>query len=403
MATTAFDPAPPAARTAYAVLFALSLCHLLNDTIQSLLPALYPVLQRNYALTFTQIGFLHLAFQVTASLLQPAVGLYTDKRPTFRLLPMGMACSMLGLLLLAGARSYSLLVVAAMCVGLGSSIFHPDASRHARTASGGRFGFAQSVFQVGGNTGTAIGPLLAAFVVLPFGQPAVAWFSVLALIGMGLLWAVGTWAKARARARAAAPAPAPGIALPARHVGFVLTILAVLVFSKYVYVTSLSSFYTFYLIETFGVTVRQSQLLLFLFLGAGALGTYLGGPIGDRFGRKAVIWGSILGALPFTLMLPHANLFWTAVLSVIIGVVISSAFSAILVYGQALVPGRVGLISGLFFGFAFGVAGIGAAMLGMLADWKGIGFVFQVCAFLPAIGLLTVLLPDERDLTRKAL
>ncbi len=387
------------ARTAFAVLIALSLCHLLNDTIQSLLPALYPVFQKTYALTFTQIGFLHFAFQVTASVLQPAVGLVTDRRPMFRLASLGMGASLLGLLVLAAAGHYGLLLAAAMLIGLGSAIFHPDSSRVARAASGGRFGFAQSLFQVGGNTGTAIGPLLAAWVVLPFGQSSVAWFSILALVAMVLLWNVGTWAKEHHRQRAARRAVAPEtMPLPRRRTIFVIAILGLLVFSKYVYVASLTSYYTFFLIEKFGVSVQTSQLLLFVFLAAVALGTFAGGPIGDRVGRKAVIWVSILGVLPFTLALPHANLTWTVVLTAIIGVTIASAFSAIIVFAQQLVPGRVGMISGLFFGFAFGIAGIGAALLGMLADARGIAFVYQVCAFLPAIGLLTVLLPDDREL-----
>ncbi len=400
MSTTTQDiPASPEPRTAYAVLGALSLCHLLNDTIQSLLPAIYPVLQANYALSFTQIGLLHFAFQGTASVLQPAVGLATDRRPRFRLLSLGMGLSLTGLLILAYAHGYPVLVLAAVCIGLGSAIFHPDASRLARVASGGRYGTAQSVFQVGGNTGSAIGPLLAAYIVLPFGQPSIAWFSVLALLGMVVLWNVGTWARTRHResvARRRGPSPEP--ALPPRRILVIIGILALLVFSKYVYVASLTSFYTFYLIETFGVTVRGSQLLLFVFLGAIALGTFAGGPIGDRIGRKAVIWVSILGVLPFTLALPHANLVWTAILTFIIGVVIASAFSAILVYAQQLVPNRIGLISGLFFGFAFGVAGIGAAAMGVLADWKGIAFVYQVCAWLPLIGLLTIFLPSETAL-----
>jgi FSR family fosmidomycin resistance protein-like MFS transporter len=398
--TTSPDvPTSPETRTAYVVLGALSLCHLLNDTIQSLLPAIYPVLQENYALSFTQIGILHFAFQGTASVLQPAVGLATDRRPRFRLLSLGMGMSLAGLIILAYAHGFSVLVLAAMCIGLGSAIFHPDASRLARVASGGRYGTAQSVFQVGGNTGSAIGPLLAAYIVLPFGQPSIAWFSALALLGMVVLWNVGTWARDRHRERVAArAAPPPEPALPGRRILVIITILALLVFSKYVYVASLTSFYTFYLIETFGVTVRVSQLLLFVFLGAIALGTFAGGPIGDRIGRKAVIWVSILGVLPFTLALPHANLFWTAILTFIIGVVIASAFSAILVYAQQLVPNRIGLISGLFFGFAFGVAGIGAAALGILADWKGIAFVYQVCAWLPLIGLLTVFLPSDNML-----
>jgi FSR family fosmidomycin resistance protein-like MFS transporter len=302
---------------------------------------------------------------------------------------------------LAFAHHYWVLLVAAMAIGIGSSIFHPDSSRVARTASGGRYGFAQSLFQVGGNTGTAIGPLLAAFIVLPLGQPSVAWFSILALVAMVLLWNVGTWARAQHLRSAAGRKPgAEPLPLPRRQVIGAIVVLALLVFSKYVYVASLTSYYTFYLIETFGVSVQHSQLLLFVFLGAVAAGTFIGGPIGDRVGRKAVIWVSILGVLPFTRALPHANLVWTVVLSAIIGVVIASAFSAILVYAQQLVPGRVGMISGLFFGFAFGVAGVGAALLGVVADWKGIAFVYQICAFLPLIGLLTVLLPPETRLRR---
>jgi FSR family fosmidomycin resistance protein-like MFS transporter len=389
-------------RTAFAVLAALSLCHLLNDTIQSLLPAIYPVLQQNYALSFTQIGILHLAFQVTASLLQPAVGLYTDKRPMFRLSTAGMGASLVGLLILAFAGHYWALLVAAMAIGVGSAIFHPDSSRVARAASGGRYGFAQSFFQVGGNTGSAIGPLLAAYVVLPFGQTSIAWFSALALLGMLVLWNVGSWAKARHReARAARAAAQAASTLPHRRVVWTIVVLAVLVFSKYIYLASLTSYYTFFLIERFGVSVRQSQLLLFVFLAAVAAGTLAGGPIGDRVGRKAVIWVSILGVLPFTLALPHTNLIWTALLSVVIGLVIASAFSAILVYAQQLVPGRVGMISGLFFGFAFGIAGIGAAALGVLADWKGILFVYHVCAFLPLLGLLTVFLPSDTRIRQR--
>ena len=400
MSTTTPDlPAAPETRTAYLVLGALSLCHMLNDTIQSLLPALYPVLQANYALSFTQIGLLHFAFQGTASVLQPAVGFATDRRPRFRLLALGMGLSLAGLVTLAFAHAYGVLLLAAVSIGLGSAIFHPDASRLARLASGGRYGTAQSFFQVGGNAGSALGPLLAAFIVLPFGQSSVAWFSVLALLGMIVLWKVGSWARARHRERVAARvAPARDPRLPRRRILVIIGILALLVFSKYVYVVSLTSFYTFYLIETFGVSVRESQLLLFVFLGAVALGTFVGGPIGDRIGRKAVIWVSILGVLPFTLALPHANLLWTGVLTVVIGVVIASAFSAILVYAQQLVPNRIGLISGLFFGFAFGIAGIGAAALGILADWKGIAFVYRLCAWLPLIGLLTVFLPPDNAL-----
>lgn len=404
MSTTTISPSgEQPARTAFAVLAALSLCHLLNDTIQSLLPAIYPVLQQNYLLTFTQIGVLHLVFQVTASLLQPAVGLYTDKRPMFRLSTFGMGASLAGLVILAFATHYWVLLLAAASIGIGSSIFHPDSSRVARAASGGRYGFAQSFFQVGGNTGSAIGPLLAAFVVLPFGQSSIAWFSVLALVAMVLLWNVGTWAKAQylQSGGASKGVTGPVAVLPTQRVMMVIGILGLLVFSKYLYLASLTSFYTFFLIEKFGLSVRDAQLMLFVFLAAVAAGTFLGGPIGDRVGRKAVIWVSILGVLPFTLALPFANLFWTGVLSVIIGLVIASAFSAILVYGQQLVPGRVGMISGLFFGFAFGVAGIGAAALGALADWKGILFVYHVCAFLPLIGLLTVFLPADAALRRR--
>ena len=384
------------------VLVALSVCHMLNDTIQSLLPALYPVLEANFALSFTQIGLMHLVFQCTASLLQPGVGLLTDRRPMFRLSTAGMGASLCGLLILAFAHSYWALLVAAAAVGVGSSIFHPDSSRIARSASGGRYGFAQSLFQVGGNTGTALGPLLAAFVVLPLGQPSVALFTVLALVAMVLLWNVGSWARAHHLAtRAAGAAAVPPLPLPLPRVVGAIVVLALLIFSKYVYVASMTSFYTFFLIERFGVSVRISQVLLFVFLGAVAAGTFIGGPIGDRIGRKPVIWISIFGALPFTLMLPHASFGWTVALSAIIGFIIASAFSAILVYAQGLVPGRIGMISGLFFGCAFGVAGIGAALLGMLADWKGIGFVFQVYAFLPLIGLLTVLLPPDRTLMRR--
>jgi MFS transporter, FSR family, fosmidomycin resistance protein len=397
------EPERKGSTTAFAVLVALSVSHLLNDTIQSLLPALYPVLQQNYALSFTQIGMIHFVFQVTASLLQPAVGFATDRRPVFRLSTAGMGASLIGLVLLAYAHQYSALLVAAAAIGIGSSIFHPESSRMARTASGGRFGFAQSLFQVGGNTGTALGPLLAAFIVLPLGQPSVAWFSVLALLGMIVLWQVGGWAArqyrmSQASGRKAVAAVAP---LPRREVLLAIGILGLLVFSKYVYVASLTSYYTFYLIETFGVSVRTSQLLLFVFLGAVAAGTFAGGPIGDRVGRKAVIWVSILGVLPFTLVLPYANLTWTVILTLIIGLVIASAFSAILVYAQSLVPNHVGMISGLFFGFAFGVAGVGAAALGVAADAYGIAFVYRICAFLPLIGMLTVFLPPDQSVQPK--
>ena len=396
-------PASAETRTALAILVALSVCHGLNDTIQSLLPAIYPVLQQNYALTFTQIGILHFAFQVTASLLQPAIGLYTDKRPLFRLSTAGMGASLLGLVLLATAHHFWALVAAAMLIGVGSSIFHPDSSRIARTASGGRYGLAQSIFQVGGNTGSAIGPLLAAYVVLPLGQSSIAWFSALALLGMIVLWNVGSWARERhlAASRSGRVAVHEVPPLPRGQTIFAMAVLVVLLFSKFVYLASLTSYYTFYLIETFGVSVRDSQLFLFLFLAAGAVGTFAGGPIGDRVGRKAVMWVSILGVLPFTLALPHVGLVGTAILSFIIGFLLSSAFSAIIVYAQGLVPGRVGLVSGIFFGLAFGLAGVAAAALGVVADLKGIAFVYHLCAFLPALGLATILLPSEEKLRRR--
>jgi FSR family fosmidomycin resistance protein-like MFS transporter len=377
------------------VLFAISLCHLLNDMMQALLPAMYPILKRDLALDFGQVGLITLTFQLTASLLQPVVGLYTDHRPKPFSLVAGMGFSLIGVLLLAAASSYSLILLSAAMVGIGSSVFHPESSRVARMASGGQHGFAQSLFQVGGNAGSAIGPLLAAFVVVPRGQRSAAWFSAAALAGMVILTRVGRWYRAHRRtvgvSRAAAPVARHD--LPRAKVVAALVILLVLVFSKNVYLASISSYYTFYLIERFGVTVQQAQLYLFVFLGAVAAGTIIGGPVGDRLGRKWVIWASILGVLPFTLALPYVNLFWTALLSVVIGVVLASAFSAIVVFAQELVPGRVGMVSGLFFGFAFGAAGIGAALLGDLADRTGIDFVYRLCSYLPALGLLTALLP----------
>jgi len=380
--------------TTYAVLFAISFCHLLNDMIQALLPALYPVLKRGFDLDFGQIGLITLTFQLTASLLQPAVGLYTDHRPQPYSLVAGMGLSLLGLLILSLAPSYPLLLLSAGMVGLGSAVFHPESSRVARMASGGRHGFAQSLFQVGGNTGSAIGPLLAAFVVVPRGQRSVAWFSAAALAGMVILARVGAWYGAHRRTAVKSRSASVPHGLPRGKVVAALAILLVLVFSKNVYLASISSYYTFYLIEKFGLTVQSAQLHLFLFLGAVAAGTIIGGPAGDRFGRKWVIWASILGVLPFTLALPYVNLLWTGVLSVAIGVILASAFSAILVFAQELVPGRVGMVSGLFFGFAFGTAGIGAALLGDLADRTGIDLVYRLCSYLPALGLLTAFLPD---------
>jgi len=378
--------------TAFRVLAAVSVCHLLNDMLQSAIPSAYPIFKGTYHLDFGQIGVITLTNQFTASLLQPLVGTYTDRRPLPYSLAMGMCLTLTGLLLLAFAPSYASILVAVACIGIGSAVFHPESSRVARMASGGRHGLAQSVFQVGGNVGTAVGPLLAAFVILPLGQHSVALFSAGAAIGILLLLRVGRWYAGRRTWHA--HAPAVGGALPRGRVAGAVAVLVALVFSKYFYMASLSSFYTFFLIQRFHVAVRTAQLYLFLFLGAVAVGTFAGGPIGDRIGRRYVIWASILGVLPFTLLMPYADQFWTAMLTVIIGLVISSAFSAIVVYAQELMPGRVGAVAGLFFGIAFGVGGIGAALLGQLADQWGIELVYRVCSFLPAIGLLTALLPD---------
>ncbi|MCC0035812.1 MAG: MFS transporter [Hoeflea sp.] len=380
---------------AFSVVVALSICHFLNDTMQSVLAAIYPILKINYELSFAQIGLLTFAFQFTASLLQPAIGAFTDKRPIGYALPVGTGFTLLGLLLLSSAGYYVLLLLAAALVGLGSAVFHPESSRIARLASGGRHGTAQSVFQVGGNIGTASGPLLAAFIIVPNGQGSVAWFGLAALTGMIILSWVSRWYAAYRRASAGRPAPDKSLVHSRRRVIAALVVLALLVFTKNIYVASFTSFYTFYTIERFGVGVQEAQLMLFVFLGAMAAGTLIGGPIGDRIGAKAVIWVSILGVLPFTLMLPYADLFWTAVLTVIIGIVLASAFPAIVVFAQELVPGRVGLIAGVFFGFAFGMGGISAAVLGQVADAKGIVFVYQICSFLPFLGLLTVLLPKN--------
>ncbi|SBW12504.1 fosmidomycin efflux system, member of the major facilitator superfamily [uncultured Alphaproteobacteria bacterium] len=390
---------PSPGSTAVTVLVALSFCHMLNDMMQSLLTAIYPMLKRDYGLDFGQIGLLTLMFQLTASLLQPLVGLYTDKHPKPFSLVVGMASSFVGLLILATAGSYALLLAGAAVIGIGSSIFHPESSRVARMASGGRFGLAQSVFQVGGNSGQAFGPLLAALIVVPYGQGSVAWFSAAAAIAAIILYRVGLWYRdARTAAAKKPPAASAGPRLPRKKVLITLALLVTLVFSKNVYLASISSYYTFYLIETFGVSVQTAQIYLFVFLGAVAAGTLIGGPVGDRFGRKVVIWCSILGVLPFTLMLPYADLFWTPILSVVIGLVLASAFSAIVVYGQELMPGKVGTVAGLFFGISFGLGGLGAAVLGQIADLRGIGFVYHVCAFLPALGLLTAFLPNiEKD------
>ena len=385
-----------AATTALAVLFAISAAHILNDTIQAVLMALYPLVKETLALNYTKIGFITLAFQLTASILQPFVGIYTDHRPHPFYLATGMGLTLAGVLLLSDSGSFGLVLVAAALIGMGSSVFHPEASRVARLASGGRHGFAQSLFQVGGNTGSALGPLLAAVIVGHGPLTRVAWFAAVPLAGMALLTRVGHWYRARlaqVRAHEAKHGPGAAVEHPTRKVIAAVSILIALIFSKYFYLASMSTYFTFYLIDKFHVTVPQSQFYLFLFMGATAVGTIIGGPVGDRIGRKYVIWASILGAAPFTLLLPYANLFWCAVLSVVIGVVLSSAFSAILVYAQELMPHRVGLVSGLFFGLAFGMGGLGSALLGKLADQTSVIYVFHVCSYLPLIGLLTVFLP----------
>jgi len=393
--TLAARPAQrPAAtpRTAFGVLGAISTAHMVNDMMQSLILALYPILQGNFQLSFSQIGFITLVYQVTASLLQPLVGLYTDKRSTPYSLPLGMCFTLGGLLLLAFAPNYSTVLVAAALVGTGSSIFHPESSRVARMASGGKHGMAQSLFQVGGNTGTALGPLLAAAVIVPFGQQSIAWFGLAALGGIALLTWVSRWYAVQHHAAKGMRTPVAN-GLPRSQVLGAIAVLLVLIFSKYFYIASLSSYYTFYLMEHFGVGVQNAQLLLFVFLLASAVGTVVGGPIGDRIGRKPVIWASILGVAPFALVLPHANLAWTVVLTIIIGLVLSSAFSAILVYAQELIPGKIGMVSGLFFGLAFGMGGLGAAVLGMIADRSGIEYVYAMAAYLPLLGIVAILLP----------
>ena len=383
-------------RVVVPVLAAVSVSHLLNDVIQSLIAAVYPLLKESFRLDFGQLGWITFTFQVTASLLQPFVGTYTDRKPQPFSLVVGMLISLCGVLLLSVAGSYGWLLVAAGFVGMGSSVFHPEASRVARLASGGQHGLAQSVFQVGGNAGSALGPLLASVVVAPRGQGAIAWFSLAAVMGAGLLTRVSLWYRAHPAAKGIADGVDLETGLSKSRIAVALGVLILLIFSKFFYMAAMTSYYTFYLIDRFGLSVGAAQRYLFLFLVAFAVGTIAGGPIGDRIGRKQVIWVSILGVLPFSLLLPHVGLFWTAVLSAVIGVTMASAFSAILVYAQELMPGRVGMISGLFFGFAFGMGGIGAAVLGHLADATSIGYVFTVCAWLPAIGILTVFLPDTK-------
>lgn len=383
-------PSPPAG-FAYRIVGAAAFAHLLNDLIQALLPSIYPMLKTDFALSFGQIGWIALAYQITASLLQPWIGLYTDKHPKPYLLPAGMTVTLIGIALLATAGSYPMLLVAACVVGVGSATFHPEASRVARMASGGRFGTAQSTFQVGGNTGSAIGPLLAAAIVVPFGQSAIAWFMLVALLAIWVLWRITGWTLRQAQAKSMARHHAKGLERP--EVIRAMVVIAILMFAKFVYISAFTNYFTFYLIERFGTSVRESQLYLFVFLAAVALGTFAGGPVGDRIGRKAVIWVSFLGVAPFALALPHANLFWTAVLAVVIGLVMSSAFAALVVYAQEAVPGRVGMVSGIMFGLMFGIAGMAAAGLGQLADVHGIAWVYQQCAYLPLLGLATAFLP----------
>jgi FSR family fosmidomycin resistance protein-like MFS transporter len=401
------DTTAPAAtlakeNTVYAVILAVSLCHFINDIMQSLLAAIYPMIKTDYGLDFWQIGLLTFTFQVTASLLQPLIGIFTDKRPMPYSLAYGMGSSTIGLFILAFAGNYTLLLVGAAFIGFGSAIFHPESSRVARLASGGRYGLAQSLFQVGGNTGQALGPLLAAFIVVPRGQASISWFSLAALFGMVVLWQVGNWYARYRMASAKRPPADTKLPFPRNKIILALAVLALLTFSKNIYMASLTSYYTFYVMEKFDVSVQTAQLLLFVFLGAGAVGTVLGGPFGDRIGAKNVIWFSILGALPFTLALPYVDLTWTCVLTAVIGLILASAFPAIVVFAQELVPGRIGMIAGIFFGFAFGMGGIGAAVLGVVADAKGIDYVYTICSYLPLIGLLTIFLPNMKEAVAKA-
>jgi FSR family fosmidomycin resistance protein-like MFS transporter len=383
--------------TALRVLFALCLSHMVNDIIQALLPAIYPMLKSSYQLSFTQVGLITLTFQASSSLLQPMVGLYTDKHPSPYSLAAGMGCTLVGLAMLSQASSYNWILVASALVGIGSAVFHPEASRMARLASGGRHGFAQSIFQVGGNFGTSLGPLLAAAVIVPRGQGSILWFCLLALAGIALLSRIGAWYSRRLeerRAAGAVHAPKSALQLPRGRVVAAFAVLIGLVFSKYVYLSSLTSYYTFYLIHRFGVSIQQSQVFLFVLLFSVAAGTIIGGPVGDRFGRKIVIWFSILGVAPFSLLMPHLDLFWTVVITVPIGVILASAFSAIIVYAQELLPGKVGLVAGLFFGMAFGIAGVSSALLGRLADATSVEHVYRLCAYMPLLGVITVFLPD---------
>ncbi len=378
------------------VIGAVALAHLINDLIQSVLPSIYPMLKASYGLSFTQVGLITLTFQVTASLLQPWIGFYTDRHPKPLLLPAGMISTLIGILMLSQVGSFPLILLASALIGVGSSTFHPEASRVARLASGGRYGLAQSSFQVGGNAGSAFGPLLAAAIIIPFGQGHVAWFGLFALFALGVLYGISRWYRAHLNLFKLKQGQKATHGLSKNRVIGALVVLGLLVFSKYFYMASFTSYFTFYLIEKFQLSVASSQLHLFLFLGAVAAGTFAGGPIGDRIGRKAVIWFSILGVAPFTLMLPYVDLFWTTVLSVVIGFILASAFSAIVVFAQELVPGNVGMIAGVFFGLMFGFGGIGAALLGHLADIHGIEYVYTMCSFLPLFGVLAVLLPRTK-------
>lgn len=394
MSKASSRPSPFAERTVLPVLIAISVAHMLNDTVQSVIPAIYPIVKEEFALTFTQVGLITLCFQLTASILQPIVGQYTDKHSKPYSQMLGMVFSLGGLIAMWQARSFTALLGAVMLVGMGSSIFHPESARIANVASGGKRGLAQSVFQLGGTFGSALGPLLAAMIVVPLGMSGLIWFAAVPIIGIVLMYRVGTWYKRISAIRARRPRrQAEGFNLSPSTIRRSIAILLVLVFTKQFYLASMSNYYTFYLIEKFGVSVQSSQIHLFLFLFTAAIGTYIGGPVGDRYGRKYVIWFSILGSAPFALLLPHAGLAWTAILASLVALVISSAFSAIIVYGQELMPGKVGMISGLFYGFSFGMAGIGSAVLGTLADHTSINFVFQVCAFLPLIGIVAAFLP----------
>ena len=402
------NPAPSTGKmvenTVFPILFAISFSHLLNDTIQSLIPAIYPVIKESYELSFSQIGLITLMFQMSASIFQPFVGMYTDKKPQPYSLAIGMGFTLIGLVTLSLSNGFYMMLLSVALIGTGSSIFHPEASRMAHAASGGRRGLAQSIFQLGGNAGSSLGPLLAAWIIVPQGQFSVIWFSLIALLAILILSRVGKWYKGHVVKKAKQGAPVLTVAsqFSKKKVIFAVSILLILIFSKYFYMASLTSYFTFYVIEKFHVSVQTSQLYLFVFLFSVAAGTLIGGPIGDRFGRKYVIWFSILGTAPFALMLPYANLFWTGVLIVPIGVILASAFSAILVYAQELIPGKVGLVSGLFFGFAFGMGGIGSALLGNLADSTSIAYVFHICSFLPLIGLLTGFLPNIEGSKKKA-